>query len=168
MKIEALISLRKYVRLIDLVIPIDPAAFLGKSLYRLDDGIYLQTSRFKSKDLLETPDAPFITGILFAPDDGSAQRITQFSIEDDAGALLSVPDGVFPGKARPEYGSILSQLRHMNPKVCQESASYRIAIDGKFVHRTIETEGYTFYFRGAAHDNEEPPYAVLYKLKDWL
>ncbi|WP_139260451.1 hypothetical protein [Duganella sacchari] len=79
---------------------------------------------------------------------------------------MSVSDGALPGTAHPEYGSIFSELKQVSPKVCQESASYRIAIDGKFVHRTIERENCIFYFRGAAHDDEEPPYAVLYKLKD--
>lgn len=165
MQIDSLISLRNGVRLLDVVTSVDPTAFLGGSLYRLADGVYLQTSKYRNNEFIHSVDSPFVTGVLFVSDDGAAKRVSVMSVEDDAGAPLPNFPGILPRAADPEYGSILSELKRMQPKVCQETASYRIALDGEFVHRTIETESYTFYFRGSAFDDSEPPYAVLHKLK---
>lgn len=163
MEIEELVAIKKWARLVDVVAYVDPKSFLGKSLYRLVDGIYLQVSPFKDKEFVHSPDAPFVTGVFFIPDDGAARRVSALAIEEDQGAPLTVPSCVLPDNATAEYGNVLAALRRMRPRVCQETAAYRIAKDGKFVHRTIETERYTFYFRGPEHDDKEQPYAVLFK-----
>ena len=165
MKIENLISLEKWSKLADVVGQVELRAFLGKSLYRLHSGIYLQVSSFRNKEFTQSSDAPFVTGIFFAPDDGAVRRATALAIEEDTGAPLVLQPKLFPGETAFEYGSILEELLRMRPKTLQETASYRIAKDGKFVHRTIETECYTFYFRGAEHNDREPPYTVVQKLQ---
>ena len=46
-----------------------------------------------------------------------------------------------------------------------ESAIYRTAKDGKFVHRKIETKEFIYYFRSPKNDMSEKPFAILYKFK---
>lgn len=163
MNLDDLLALKKGTPLETAVECVDPSAFLGKSLYRLGDGIYFYLSPFRSGNLGVDPAAPFLTGVFCMPDDGAAKRVTALEIEADHGTLLYPPKSFLPVESAPEYGAILTGLKKMKPKVCQETASYRIASDGLFVHRTIETERFTYYFRHADHDNHEPPYAILYK-----
>lgn len=145
--------------------PIDPMAFLVGSLYRLADGVCLQTSKYKNNEFIDSVDSPFVTGVLFVPGDDAAKRVSVMSIEDDTGAPLPIFPGILPGAVSPEYGSILSELNRIQSKVIQETAAYRIAVDGIFVHRTIETKNYIFYFRGCAFNDRESSYAVFHKLK---
>ncbi|WP_426212033.1 hypothetical protein [Massilia sp. TWP1-3-3] len=161
MEFNSLVSLKKLTPLSNVVEQIDAAAFLGKSLYRIGGGIYLYLTKFGGGGA--NTEGPFLSGIFFAPDDCAMMRVAAMNIEEDSGSLLTSPAGFLPDEVLPEYGPILNWLKDMRPNVCQESASYRIASDGLFVHRTIETERYTFYFRGATDDDHEPPYAILYK-----
>jgi hypothetical protein len=161
MGLDSLMSLKKLTPLSDAVGKIDTAAFLGKSLYRIDSGIYLYLTKFGGGGA--NTEGPFLSGIFCAPDDRAMLRAAAMNIEEDSGSLLSPPAEFLPAKVPPEYGAILTWLKNMRPNVCQESASYRIADDGLFVHRTIETERFTFYFRSANDDDHEPPYAILYK-----
>ncbi len=163
MNLDDVLALKKWTPLSDAVKQIAPAAFLGKSLYRLGNGLYLYLTPFRLGNFGSDPAAPFLSGVFCTPDDGAAKRITALDVEADSGILLNPPSALLPSDSAPEYGAILAGLKKMNPKVCQETASYRIASDGRFVHRTIETERFTYYFRHAEHDDHEPPYAILYK-----
>jgi hypothetical protein len=165
MEISNLISLEKWTRLADVIPTINPNNFLSKSLYCIKDGFYLQISPFKGRDFIESDEAPFLTGLLCAPDAGAAKRVTSLAIEEDRGALLEMPLSIFSNDLIFHYGDIKQFLEKMQPKALQETAAYRIATDGCFVHRMIETESYTFYFRGAIDDIKEQPYAVLFKLR---
>jgi hypothetical protein len=111
-----------------------------------------------------TTGVPFAIGVLCVPDAGAARRVSALAIEEDSGAPLALPADFLPEGATPQYGAILAGLRRMQCRACLESATYRIATDGRFIHRTIETERNKYFFRTAAHDEQEPPYAVLYKL----
>jgi len=166
MQIRDIVSIGKWDRLASVVECVEEEAFLGKSLYQVADGIYLQVSPFRRKEFVHSSDAPFITGVLFSPDPGAAKRVSELAVESDTEAPFEVPIGILPDGFPNEYGAILAALKNMQPKICQESAAYRVALDGKFVHRTIETEHYTFYFRGAEYNNEERPYSILYKLPE--
>jgi hypothetical protein len=163
MKIDDVISVQKFTPLSKAVERIDSTAYLGKSLYCLGGGIYFYLTRFRIGKFEDNSDGPFLSGVFWAPDDGAVKRVTDLNIEEDSGAILRPPAVFLPTDVIPEYASILNWVKKMEPKVCQESASYRIAANGLFVHRTIETEKYTFYFRGANDDDHEPPYAILYK-----
>jgi hypothetical protein len=159
MEFTSLVSLKKLTPLSNVVEQLDAEKFLGQSLYRIGGGIYLYLTKFGGGGT----EGPFLSGIFCAPDDRAMMRATAMNVEEDTGSLLTPPAGFLPAEVPLEYGTILNWLKDMRPKVCQESASYRIASDGLFVHRTIETEKYTFYFRGANDDGYEPPYAILYK-----
>ena len=160
MEVNDLVSLKKLTPLSAAVGKIESAAYLGKSIYRIGGGLYLYLSKFGGAGNSE---GPFLSGFFCAPDDDAMMRATAMNIEGDSGSILSPPVGFLPPEVAMEYRTILNWLKSMAPKVCQESASYRVASDGLFVHRTIETEKYMAYFRGAKDDDCEPPYAILYK-----
>lgn len=164
MKIENLLSLKKWTPLSKVVNKCSAENYIGKSLYRIDENLYLSLTQFRLDGVEDGSVGPYVVGIICAPDDGAAKRTTMLAIEDDAGRNCDCPIELLPPNSQPAYGEILQGLRRMRPKVCQEAASYRIASDGKFVHRTIETERFTYYFRSANDDPSESPYAILYKL----
>ena len=159
-----ILSIKKWTPMAEVVGVRDDSAFLGKALYKIQNCQYLQLSQFKGPNFFKDDTAPYVTGVYLISDDGAARRLTALAIEEDSGGSLVLPREVLPESSVAEYGSILMGLKRMKA-VCQETAAYRIAIDGKFVHRTIETDRYVFYFRGNADDDLERPYAVLCKLQ---
>lgn len=82
------------------------------------------------------------------------------------GYSATIPKVFLPEKSGSTYGDILKTLKLENPKVLQETASYRIATDGDFVHRMIETEGVSFFFRNRKLHNNEKPYAIVRNLRN--
>ena len=141
-------------------------AFLSESAYRIADGVYLQISSFPLGSLEEDPSGPFVYGIILAASDGAIRRAFLMEIESDDGKTLDVPAKFLPsgGAVAATYGEILRGIKNDKPKTCFETASYRIATDGRFIHRMIETERFAFFFRKPEHDDAEPPYAIIRKL----
>ena len=161
MKITDSLLIKKLTPLATAVEHIDPAAYLGRSLYRLGDGIYICLTKLGMPGAAS--EGPFLSGVFCVPDDGAIMRATALDIEGDIGLTLTPPTGFLPSDLVLEYGRILNWLKSMRPNVCQETASYRISSDGLFVHRTVETEKYPFYFRRAEDNERERPYAILHK-----
>lgn len=165
MDFSEILKSKKWTPLEEIVGATIEADFVGKSLYKVSEQMYLQVSQFKGRDLLKDDSAPYVTGVFLTPGDGAARRITSLAIEEDAGEKLVLSKEMLPDNLVADYGSILVRMKKESPETCQETASYRIATDGKFVHRTIETDKYVFYFRENKNNNSEEPYAVLYKLQ---
>lgn len=163
MNLEQALQLPNAVPLAQAVGAVDEAHFVGKSLYRIADGIYLYLSKVKNRNLETDSAAPYVIGVFAIADDGAAMRVLEQAIDKDAGAALLVPPVLLPAGASPKYGEIIAGLKSEQPKVCMEAAQYSFA-DGRFASRTIETEGYKYFFRGAKDDASEPPYAILCKL----
>lgn len=134
---------------------------MGTALYRIELGKYFYLTKFGGEN--NSVSGPFLSGIFFAPDDGTILRATARNVEADTGSKLIFPAGLLPNDVKHDYTSILMWLKSMKPKVCQEVGVYRIASDGLFIHRMIETEKFTFYFRGREDNRSENPYGVLYK-----
>lgn len=164
MKLQNLLTTKKWTSLIDVLGGIRDESFVGTSLYRVDDTIYLYLSKFRLESSKDESIGPYVSGILFAPDDGAAKRVSMSMIEEDLGRHLLPPAILYLRDSEFRYSDILSNLKRTHPKACQESASYRIATDGQFIHRKIETESCTYYFRSVVDDPSEPPYAILKKL----
>jgi len=87
------------------------------------------------------------------------------AIECDGGRRAEPPGDFLPPGSRAAYGEIVAALQSTKASPCHERAEYRIAVDGKFVHRVIETDAYTYYFRHLRDDQHEPPYAILVRLQ---
>jgi hypothetical protein len=163
MKLQDILALKRGVPFSAIVGAPVSDAFISELDYRVAPGIYLSLSHLKPGTLKRDPDGPFLVGVLVAPDDGAAKRIVDMAVEDDAGAGLTVPDVMLPEGAKATYESILTGLKKVKPKVCLETGTYRIATDGLFVHRAIETPQATYYFRGKENNGNEAPFAVSLK-----
>lgn len=163
--LEKILSLVKWTPLRNVVGAVDPSAFIDRCLYKLGDGLYLNVTSIKPGAPKDDPSAPYVVGVYCAPDDGAAKRAIVLMIEEDHGAVLNAPSAFLPPGASARYGSIRIALKKMAPKVFLETAGYRIAKDGAFVHRMIETERFAFFFRQPKYDDHEPPYAILRKLQ---
>lgn len=163
MNISEILSIQKGASLIDTVEKIDQKLFLDSILYKINEGLYLHLTKFSNGRFATDPMSLFIDGVLCTPDDGSARRVCNFLVEADSGMILNVPKDLIPQYSDFKYKEILDFLRTIKSKICQETATYRIAADGLFVHKKIETERYTFYFRKEQFDDNELPYAVLVK-----
>jgi len=163
MKIEEAIALVKGTPLSDVVGVVNPDNWVGKSLYRIGEEIYLFASPLNPKTLELDPAGPVVTGVYVCPDTGAARRVSTQAFEEDSGKPLTAPALLLPDGVAATYGEILEGLKKTAPKACMETGEYRFK-DGKFVHRKIETEKYRYYFRGAKHDSDEAPYAILWKL----
>lgn len=66
--------------------------------------------------------------------------------------MKAQPAGRFSWRLSERYGNFL------------ESATYRVAKDGAFVHRNISAAPYTFFFRSRKDDDDDRCYAIEYRL----
>ena len=166
MELGNLFCLPRGTRLSEVVKQPDADAFLAPSICRMGTGVYLRLSSFRPGSLEKDSSGPFVNGIVLAAGDGSVRRALLMDIESDDGETINVPADflLFDGVEATTYGEILRGLKNEKPKVCQETAAYRIASDGRFIHRMIETERFLFLFRSPEHDNSEAPYVVICKL----
>lgn len=101
-----------------------------------------------------------IHAILWAASRGAAMRVWHSKIEADDLQLAIPPHYVLPKDAR-SYGELTRHLKE-NEISFLESASYRLMVDGAFIHKTISTRGATYYFRALGESADEVPYAVLH------
>lgn len=162
MQIKNLLTLRKRTPLKSVLPLFEPERSLDQSLYRVEAGLYLLLTSF-TETLEKHASAPFVSALIWATDDGAAQRAILMLIEEDEEKLGIPPAELLPaGVSKAEYGAILEASRR-EAKVVQETAVYRVATDGRFVHRQIETEKHIFYFRHPRQDLREIPYAIMYK-----
>lgn len=101
-----------------------------------------------------------IHAILWAASRGAAMRVWHSRIEADDLQLAIPPHYVLPNGAR-SYGELTRNLKESEISFL-ESASYRIMVDGAFIHKKISSRGVTYYFRAVTENADEVPYAVLH------
>ena len=166
MELKELILLPAGIRFSEVVQEPYADMFLSPWVYKVDKGIYLNISSFRPGSLAEDPHESFVYGIIIAGSDGAVRRAWLRDIESDDGKTMNIPAEFLPfgGAVEVTYGEILRGLKEKKPESLLETASYRIATDGRFIHRKIETEHFAFYFRKEKHDDSEPPYVILRKL----
>jgi len=155
---------KKWTPLKKIVGQVEDNKFSTKFYYEIFSNIYMQVSPFKGGDYQNTADSPYAVAALICPDKSSAERIIQFDIENDVGSTLDFNE--FFLKVPNSYSEILSFVKQENASFINESASYRIAKDGAFLFKSIETEKYKFYFRNPVDSDFEKPFAFLYKFMD--
>lgn len=102
-----------------------------------------------------------IHGLLWAASTGAAVRAWFSEVEADEETTAQSKEAPSSHLWPYEYAAILSELKNSGlPYI--ESASYRIMSDGKFVHKSIQTKGRTYFFRSRDTEDSEPVYAVLH------
>jgi hypothetical protein len=166
-------SIPDWSRLISLP-PWTPLSHIGSPMVSLWDRFYqVGTNAFLTTAIhrFEPPYRPFSGGprivlVHWAPSRGAARQVFGRP-EDDDGARGTPPAELIPAGAVPQFGSILAVLRSSG--VNAKASFYRPAQDGKVVYRCISTPRVSFYFRGPADDDSEPPFGIsilLFKPKD--
>ncbi|WP_137936090.1 hypothetical protein [Chitinivorax sp. B] len=164
MDIQDVFAIKRWTPISDLTSSGNSFDKLGNSLYIAGENIYILVSPYKEGCLVSNPQAPFIAGILWACEPGAALRAITMEIEEDKGSVVPIPISFLPNSCLPTYGAIRDTLMEIMPNGCIEAGSYRIASDGAFVHRKLDSREYTFFFRNPKGGESEEPYAALYKL----
>lgn len=139
-----------------------PVTMLDQSLAQADPNTFLLLSKF-GLDFILLPE-PDIAALVWATSVGAMRRIVKFEIEGDDGIVLA-PPSAFTFGISPTYVELLKYCKAKWPSATMETASYRIASDGKFISREIETPDVSFYFRNPADQSDESPFVVKHKLK---
>lgn len=111
--------------------------------------------------------APYVTLAIWAETDGAALRAADGQMEADT---VSAPDTpppsiLLPAGALPGYSSILAGLRLRGDDVL-ETAEYRIATDGAFLHKVVRAGREAFYFGSDEILPSEKPFAITYRLQE--
>jgi hypothetical protein len=140
---------------------------LADILFRLGTSQYLICPPYNEHFERLPGIAGFLGSILWAPHDGAARRAALMDIEgDEATTRPAVETPPPPALLLPDrattYGAILNQLKKARHGRLLESASYRVAKDGAFVHRSISAVPFTFFFRNRKDDDNDPCYAIEY------
>lgn len=131
-------------------------------LYRLGADAYLAVTpiRARGQDVEEGTDGPYVAGVMWATSEGAARRAWFLEIEADEGTDSDIPGWCMPEGVAPRFGDIA----HALGSSAMQFASYRIASDGKFVCRNIESRAYHYCFRGRGRNDSEPPFVAVRKL----
>lgn len=141
------------------------AVSVGDDLFRVGPGKYLICAPY-SRDLEEQGGNRFVTALVWAGTDGAARRAVLMQIEADQSNGAPPPPELLPPGQPVTYGEIVRKLRKGHLGEYEETASYRIASDGAFVHRHVTTAAFSFHFRKREHDDSDPCYAIEYRLPE--
>lgn len=166
MKLIDVLELPRGIPLSQVVKNPSAAGFFGLYIFKIGEGVYLRLSPYKPGSLEKSASGPFVNAIVWGASDGAVRRALLMELEADDWVSSSAPDEFLPAEGAKTYGTILGALRKARPRVCQEKAAYRIASDGQFVHRIIETERSTFCFRSPMHDGSDNPYVIIRRLEE--
>ncbi len=131
--------------------------------YKISDNQYLLSSPC-NKDFIDAANGPFVTALVWACSEGAFRRVYLAEIEKDDGNIVSPPDEILPEAGKYTYRKIHEGLVKLNCKGILETASYRIATDGAFLNRSIESEIASYHFRGREYDDEEEPFVITWNL----
>ncbi|WP_146093825.1 hypothetical protein [Xanthomonas arboricola] len=157
-----LISAKKWSPLSNFI-EYDDNCRIGGMLYKASEFVYFLVSKYNGSDLGGAGSGNHVASVGICGGEGAARRAFNREVELDDGTFFDVEElGIGLGKGST-YRDIINFARE-NGKVVQETAAYRIAIDGAFIHRMIETEKWIFYFRSMENCDEELPYAFLGKM----
>ena len=137
---------------------------LEEDFYQISKHQYCLSAPYNSRSLEVAPGGPFITAFLWACSEGSARRVYLNKIELDDTVNLSPPPEILPRPDQKTYKEILTGLKELRCKSVLEHASYRIVSDGAFIHRIIESEIASYFFRKPEYDDSEVPYAIQWNL----
>ena len=141
-----------------------PPQRLDADVVKLGDNMYAPAVPYNELLDTEDPGVPYAGLVLWASSDGAARRALEMDIESD-----DQVEGVLPPADLAvhlhgnTYGEIKARaaLARAEPN---EHAAYRIARDGAFVHKSVDVNNVTYYFRGRRAKSKERPFAIAIRL----
>jgi hypothetical protein len=134
---------------------------IDKFIAQIDTNLFLLLTKYGTN--LSVLPEPVIHSVAWAVSVGALRRVVHMEVESDEGIIASPPSSLVFGGS-PAYGQIQRECQVRWPSSNLETASYRIASDGKFVCRYIETPAASFHFRSPIYDNNEFPFLVKRRL----
>lgn len=139
---------------------------LDDNLCRFEDTKYFLRTPYTVRDgkITMVDGGPFLSALVWACGDGAVLRAVRQELEKDDGRVLTPPRELLPSDNVAGYGAILAGLRSNGAVGIIECASYRIATDGLFLHRTIMSNIADYHFRSREDRSDEVPYAIVWKL----
>jgi hypothetical protein len=139
------------------------ATSIAPSIVLLTSDTYAFIVPYNERLERDAPGAPFATMAVWAESPGAARRALHNEIEADAPTLgKSPPAELLPRGSHGAYGEIVAAAKRAG-KSALEFAEYRIATDGAFVHRVVQCDRVSYYFRSHKDDATECPYAIALK-----
>jgi hypothetical protein len=136
-------------------------SLVARGLFRLGEDVYLYTVPHDHRLRNASNGARFVSMVLWAETEGAARRALLGEVEADLRDGTRRPPGeLLPAGAAGMYGDIRAALRAEKQEM-REFAEYRIATDGVFLHRVIQSESTLYYFRNDESDETERPFAVV-------
>lgn len=161
MTLHELMSLRRGTRVAAVPLLEKESKPLADRLLKVSEQLYVLLTPYQG-GLKRGPDGPYITGVVWAVDESAVRRALLMDIEADQLFDAVMPSEFLQRGQGPTYAELLSAAKRS--EVCFETAVYRIATDGAFIHQKIETESMIYFFRSPLHDPELKPYAAMCKL----
>ncbi len=137
---------------------------LGDGIFKVMKYSYLRTVDY-NQNFEGIEGEFFITEIMWAQSDGAAKRAFLSEIENDEFNEQIPPIEMQLEANKYRYSDILESIKTGKYGAHIESASYRIAIDGHFIHRELSLKDYEFYFRSRKKIANEIPYAISFALQ---
>jgi hypothetical protein len=136
-------------------LPETPTKVSG-NLYQVGGAFVFTVGRYGDFSLAGEP---IISMVIWAPSQGSVLRAFEMNIEADDGK-----EGVIPLDMRLADNAITFESIRSAGKFqgfdFMESASYRVLVDGAFIHRQLQSKTYRAYFRSRHNRLKEKPYAI--------
>lgn len=163
--LEQLSAIKKWTPLTKILNNIEQDKFFNAHYYSMNDSIYIQLTPFYKNDFSTVSDTPLASAILYTGGKGSASRIIDRNIEADDGLSITSHCSIWPNNYQLTYKSAFEFFNHIGLSTT-ESASYRIATDGKFLFKSIENIRYKLFFRSNEISSNEIPFGILYKLEE--
>jgi hypothetical protein len=140
-----------------------PISALPQAPIRISEGIYEYGPAYVRavpyfRDLTPSPE-PIITLIVWAASRGALERALCMNLEADDQATGVPPRELLLSPDSTTWAAIIANGRSKG-LTFMESAEYRIANDGAFIHRKLESRHYRAYFRSRHDLPNEQPYAI--------
>jgi len=139
---------------------------IADGLYRIGLHAYMEGNKL-GPDWVPSPDAPLAIALTWAESDGAAIRSCTFDIDPDTG--VPNPRSAPPSEMLPleveTFGDLRRVARERPIKGFGISQTYRLGIDGRYMHTSISLlHRYEFFYRGRPTDDDECPMAIRYRL----
>src|ERR1022692_2033318 len=138
-----------------------PFRIISDALAQVGPNLFLGLAKYDANlSVLSEREA---SHIIWSASLGAVQRVRNFEIEADE-LISAIPPVELTFGIPLDYERLLSHCKEVWPSSTLETASYRIASDGKFICRNIQTPVFSFHFRSHEHDLTEAPFVIQCKL----
>ena len=131
---------------------------LGNDAFKLSETQYC-LARVSDDNVLR------VVSMYWACNEKSFRHAYFGDIEGDDLISCTPPNELLPPKSGATFRKIMTGLKAFGAKGVMENASYRIMSDGAFIQKEIGSNVADYYFRSPHSDDNELPYAILWKMK---